>query len=89
MVRLFLRHRVKDYAVWRPHYDAAEELRRTTGVRRSGVYRTIGKPNEVTVWHDFGSVQEANDFVGRPELRDAMASAGVMEAPTIWITEEA
>lgn len=88
MFRMFIRHHVKDYAIWRRHYDAAESLRRTSGVRGSGVHRTVGKPNEITVWHDFDSVKDANGFIGRPELRDAMASAGVADAPTVWVTEE-
>ncbi len=86
MVRMFVRHRVQDYAIWRPYYDAAEAMRRTKGVRGSGVSRTIGKPNEITVWHAFDSAEQAKAFVGPAERRAVMASAGVAEAPAIWVT---
>jgi hypothetical protein len=86
---MFVRHQVKDYASWREIYDAAEALRLEHGVRASGVYRTVGNPNEVTVWHDFDSAKAANAFAGQPELRDGMAKAGVLVAPTVWVTEDA
>jgi quinol monooxygenase YgiN len=87
MVRVFVRHRVRDYAIWRQHYDAALPLRRESGALASSVHRTVGKPDEVTICSDFASAEQAKAFLGRAELRDAMANAGVAEAPAIWIAD--
>jgi hypothetical protein len=88
MVRMFIRHRVKSYGTWREHYDKAESLRQTMGVLASGVLRNIDRHEDVTVWHDFESAEKADAFAGSFLLRDAMANAGVLEAPTVWVTEE-
>jgi hypothetical protein len=88
LVRLFLRHTVHDYETWRRHYDAAATVERPEwGVLGDGVYRTIDKPNEITIWHDFATVEEARAFQRRDRLRDLMAAAGVADAPLMWLTD--
>jgi hypothetical protein len=46
-------------------------------------------PNGVTVAHDFASAAEAQAFIKNPKLKEAMASAGVVGAPSMWITNKA
>ena len=53
------------------------------------VYRAVGKPNEVTVSHDFVRISKAKAFVGSPRLREIMKSAGVKGTPTIWFVKPA
>jgi hypothetical protein len=86
MVRMFARHTVTDYAKWREAYDAFD--RGSMGVQASAVYRSADDPNDVTVWHDFGSLEDARSFVGSEELKATMIKAGVVSAPDIWITSE-
>jgi hypothetical protein len=86
MARLFVRHTVKDYPTWRKGYDAFDAKRRSMGVTAHAVYRSIDNPNDVTAWHDFANAEQAVAFVGSDALKDAMKTAGVQGAPTIWIT---
>lgn len=53
-----------------------------------GIYQAIGNPTDVTVWHDFDSVETAQSFVADPRLASAMADLGVAGEPQIWITTE-
>ena len=89
MVRMFIRHVVRDYGVWRRAYNAFDVERKGMGVSGHAVYRSVAKPNEVTVWHDFASISKANAFAGSPRLREIMKGAGVQGAPTIWFVKPA
>jgi ABC-type sugar transport system substrate-binding protein len=84
--RLFARHEVTDYSVWRKTFDAFAPTQKKLGVINSAVYRSADNANDVTVIHDFHSVEKAKAFAASPELRAAMEKAGVKGVPQIWIT---
>jgi hypothetical protein len=86
MVRLFVRHKVEDYAKWRKAYDDFEETRTKMGEIGDWVFQLDGDPNDVTVIHDFDSVEQANAFKSSSELREVMSNAGVAGTPDVWIT---
>ena len=86
MVRLFVRHKVQDYAAWRKGYDAFEPTRIRLGAQGHAVYREVDDGNDVTVWHDFSDVDAAKAFSGSAELKAAMQGAGVVGPPSVWLT---
>ena len=88
MVRMYVRHQVEDYAAWRQAYDDFDATRTSMGVTGAAVYQALDDPNDVTVWHDFATAEAAQAFAGSAELRETMASAGVVGAPTIWFVRE-
>jgi len=89
MTTLFVRHQAADYAAWRQVYDDFRPQARTLGVQADAVYQTAGNPNEITVTHDFATLESAQAFAASPALRGAMHDAGVVGAPTIWFAERA
>ena len=89
MVRMFIRHNVKDYRAWRKTYNAFDKERKTMGVTGHAVYRSVAKPNDITVQHDFASIAKAKAFAGSPRLKEVMKGAGVTSAPLIWFVKEA
>ena len=89
MVRMFVRHPVEDYSRWRKAYDDFDSERTSMGVNGDAVYQATGDPNDVTVWHDFDSVEAAKDFMNSDRLKEVMQAAGVAGAPTIWFTTPA
>ena len=89
MVRLFVRHPVSDYATWREHYDAFDDERRGMGVTGDAVFRSVDDPNDVTVWHDFATPDEAKSFASSPRLKEVMSAAGVAGEPMLWFVTEA
>ena len=89
MVRIFVRHPVTDYGHWRTAYDAFDAVRQQMGVTGHGVYRGVDDPNDVTVWHDFASAEQAKAFAASDELRHAMDEAGVAGPPAVWFVTPA
>jgi len=89
MTTLFVRHQVNDYGKWREVYDGLAQTQKQAGVVAKSVYRAEGDANDLTVTHDFGSLSEAKAFAESAELRQAMAEAGVVGAPTVWFASKA
>ena len=85
-VRLFVRHDVADYAAWRKTYDGFDATRRTLGVTAQAVYQSSDNPNDVTVTHDFRTLEKAQAFAASGDLKAAMQKAGVTGTPQLWIT---
>lgn len=53
------------------------------------IFRGVDDPNQVTVVHEFESVEAADQFINSPHLRERMESAGVQWPAELWIVEEA
>jgi hypothetical protein len=88
MIRVFVRHKVQDYAAWRKGYDAFEPTRVKMAARGHDVYRDVDDGNDLTVWHDDG-LEAAKAFASSNELKAVMKGAGVIGAPTVWFTRPA
>lgn len=89
MIRMFVRHPVRDFTAWKRHYDGFDEERTEKGVRAEAVFQAAEDPNDVTVWHDFDTLDEAHEFASWGRLGEVMEEAGVSGEPTIWFTREA
>jgi ABC-type sugar transport system substrate-binding protein len=85
-VRMFVRHDVADYAGWRKAYDSFAPMQKKLGVIYQAVYQSTENPNDVTVIHDFHSLDKAKAFAASTELKAAMEKSGVKGAPQIWYT---
>ncbi len=84
MATLFARHTVGDYNAWRKGYDEFDEMRKSMGVTSHGVYQADGNPNDITLYHEFDSMEAAKAFAGSDALKSAMQSLGVVGAPEMW-----
>jgi len=89
MATLFVRHTVADHKAWRKVYDGFAPIQKANGVKAQAVYQAADNPNDITVTHDFATPEAAQAFVKNDELKKAMQKAGVVGAPTIWITNKA
>ena len=85
-VRLFVRHTVSDFKVWQKGYDSFAPMQKQAGVFHKAVYQSIDNPNDVTVIHDFHSLEQAKAFISSKSLVEAMSSDGVQGKPEMWIT---
>ena len=84
MATLFVRHSVNDFALWKKAFDDFSAERSSMGVTSHGVYQLDGNPNDVTVYHEFNTIDAAKAFAGSPRLHEVMEAAGVQGAPDIW-----
>jgi hypothetical protein len=89
MATLFVRHEVKDFGSWKAAYDAFDAERKTMGVVGHGVYQADSNPNDVTVYHEFDSMDKAKAFAGSARLKEVMAKAGVTGSPDVWFANRA
>jgi ABC-type sugar transport system substrate-binding protein len=85
-VHMFVRHEVTDYATWKKAYDGFRATQKKLGVVTQAVYQSTDNPNDVTVTHDFHSLEAAKAFAASPDLKAAMEKAGVKGPPQIWYT---
>jgi Zn-dependent oligopeptidase len=89
MATLFVRHTVAEDAAWRRIFDDFAPTQDAMGVTDKAVYQSANNANDVTVTHEFATLEAAKAFAGSPELKSAMYDAGVTSAPTIWFTTRA
>jgi len=88
MTTMFVRHSVADYAIWKKGYDAFDAKRKALGVTAQASYQSATDPKDVTITHNFASVEAAKAFASSAELKDAMQEAGVIGEPSIWYTTQ-
>jgi hypothetical protein len=88
MTTVFVRHAVSDYTAWRKVYDAFAPVQQANGVKAQAVYQAADDPNDITVTHDFATLEAAQAFANLEELRKAMQSGGVVGTPTVWFTNK-
>jgi antibiotic biosynthesis monooxygenase len=89
MTTMFVRHTVSDYKTWRRAYDDFAPVQKAKGVTAEAVYQAADNPNDITVTHEFASLEAAQAFAKSAELKGAMQNAGVAGPPTIWFTNKA
>jgi hypothetical protein len=89
MIRMFARHQVSDYGKWRKAYDDFDGERKKMGVTGAAVYTAADNDRDVTVTHDFDSLDKAKAFAQSDRLRQVMTAAGVAGQPTIWFAKSA
>ncbi len=87
MVSMFIRHRVADYAKWKPIFDEHETVRRAAGFTAHSVHREPGDPNVIIIALRTTDVSRAKDFAASDDLRSTMERAGVQGSPEIWIAD--
>ena len=87
MIRMFVWHRVANYAKWRKAYDAFWREKGVKGAIRSVVYQDVMNPNVVTVCGDFRSLARAKAFAKSARLRKAMGASGARSPVAVWFAD--
>jgi hypothetical protein len=82
MATVILSHRVKDYAKWRPVFDADNGRREIAGMRNVRVYRAQDDPNNIYIQADVDDPSILSKMLDDPELRQKMEEGGVVSQPT-------
>lgn len=89
MGTLIVRHKVKDYANWRPFFDGHAAKQRAAGLTHPRVLRSADDKNELVVMFDFMDMRKAKEFAASVDLKETMMKAGVADQPTIYFLESA
>jgi quinol monooxygenase YgiN len=88
MATMFVRHTVSNYKTWRKVYDDFASVQKAKGVTAQAVYQAADNPNDITVTHEFATVEAAQAFVKSEEVKKAIQNAGVVGTPAIWFTNK-
>ena len=83
MTHLLIRHKVADFAKWKPVYDAHLAARQSAGLREKNLLRSVDNPNEVVLLFETEDIKRAQNFTDSSDLREAMQKAGVVGKPDI------
>ncbi|MBM3678722.1 MAG: cyclase [Actinobacteria bacterium] len=88
MLIVTITHPVEDYTWWRAGFDGFEGARRASGTKFERVPQDVNDPNLISVVMGFDTREQADAFLGLPELKEAMAGAGVTAPPEFRFMNE-
>lgn len=80
-------HKVRDFASWKPGYDAHLASRRDAGLTELKLLRGAGNPNEVVILFEAQNIGRARAFAESADLRETMQRLGVLGQPDIHFLE--
>jgi quinol monooxygenase YgiN len=88
MAHVLVRHKVTDFATWKPIYDAHGATRKASGCRQAWLFRNAENPNEAVILFEWSDLESARRFIGSEDLRQTMTRAGVADRPDIYFLDE-
>lgn len=84
MAIIILNHDVKDFATWKPYYDADSNRRTNLGLKEIAVGTKSDNPKKVyMIWE--GDPAKLDKMINDPELKDLMDEAGVISRPDYFV----
>ena len=83
MTHVLIRHKVTDFAKWKPAYDAHLTTRKEAGLKEKSLLRSIDNPNEVVLLFEAEDLKKAKAFSESANLSEVMQKAGVIGKPDI------
>ena len=89
MSLVLLNHKVKDFNVWKPYFDADRDRRSAAGLKEVFVTRRADEPNNVYMLFETDDADNAQKMMDDPNLQKVMDQAGVLTRPTITVLNKA
>ncbi len=86
-MHMLIRHKVSDFAKWKPVYDEHASARQNAGLRELHLLRNTENPNEVILLFSVEDPEKAKAFAASDDLRQAMQKAGVSDKPDVYFLE--
>jgi len=84
MAYVLVRHKVADFARWKPVYDAHAGVRQRAGLKEVYLFRNVQNSNEVVILFEAADIKKAQEFGSSADLRDTMQKAGVIDRPDMY-----
>lgn len=80
---MIVKHKVADYAKWKPGYEAHDSARLANGLHSYVIARGVEDSNLVLVAMRMDDVEKAKAMAADPSLKEVMKKAGVVGPPEI------
>ena len=74
MAHLLIRHRVSDYTTWKAAFDGFINNRREAGEKSNQIFHPGDDASNLFILFEWDSIENAQKFMGAPELKEAMTS---------------
>jgi len=88
MAHLFIKHKVKDYPVWKKVFDGFIDTRKAGGEKNYRIFHPENDANNLLGIFEWTNIENAKKFANSSELKEAMGNAGVIEQPEVYFLEE-
>lgn len=85
---ILVRHKVRDFSVWKPGYDAHLPKRVEAGLTEAHLLRGAHDTNEVVVLFRAADLGRAKAFAESADLRETMEKLGVLGRPDIYFLND-
>ncbi len=89
MPYLLIRHKVEDYAKWKPYFDEHGTTRKSEGSKGGYVFRNADDRNEIVILLEVDDLEGTRQFVESEDLKETMQKSGVADTPDVYYLEEA
>jgi heme-degrading monooxygenase HmoA len=80
---MLVRHKIEDYAKWKPHYDQHASTRKASGSKKAHLFRNADNPNELIILFEWDDLGKARNFARSEDLIKTMQKAGVIDKSRI------
>jgi uncharacterized protein (DUF1330 family) len=87
MPYILIRHKVKDYAKWKPVFDEHGATRKASGSKGGYLLCNTEDPNEVVIFMEMDDLEKARQLVQSEDLRQAMERSGVIDQPDVYFLD--
>jgi quinol monooxygenase YgiN len=86
---LMVHHAVRDYDAWKAVFDEKRSALLEHGCLGHTIYRSAHKPDELRVFTEWESLEQAQDYVHDPSFVETMKRGGVAGEAEITYLDEA
>ena len=88
MPHLLIRHKVADFAQWKPVYDSHKSAREDAGLKLLHLWGSEEDPNEIVILFEASDVAKAKELINSVDLKKSMEASGVQGPPQILFLSE-
>ena len=88
MPYMLVRHKVLDYAKWKPVYDEHAATRKASGSKGAHLFCNADNPNEIVLLFEWDDLIKARKFAQSEDLIKTMQKAGVIDKPDIYFLDK-
>jgi hypothetical protein len=78
---LYGSHKVRDFAAWKPFFDADEPRRQAAGMRLKHLFQNAADANDVHLLFEVDDPGRAAEMLKSPQTQQIMRDAGVLAPP--------
>jgi hypothetical protein len=85
---MFIRHKVRDFNVWKVGYDAHLPKRIEAGLTEKYLLRNSADRNEVIAFFEAQDLDRAKAFSESTNLHETMQAFGVVDKPDVYFLND-